>query len=212
MLKTTGLFVAFLLLCAGSSAFACYSGLGLIPTADTVGAGQYCLDLQADGSFKSYSTDTKVVNFQMGYGERFEVGMDVTNADNEKSEKELNAKYVFALNKKRSAAYAFGVCCLARHSKPSTYFAASRDLGSFRFHYGGIHYEEGSSWFVGVDREIAKNWTLMADYTSGGENYSSVGLNYQLKDNVGLFASAMLPNNSGDSLFSMHVVLNGPYK
>ena len=57
--------------------FACCSGLLIIPTADTVGANQYDVEVQIDGDKQKYKADTYLLNTEFGFGNRVEVGADV---------------------------------------------------------------------------------------------------------------------------------------
>lgn len=212
MLKIAGLFVVVMLFLAGSSAFACYYGLTLIPTAETIGANQYYFDFGADGRFKTLDEDAQYINTQFGFGDRFDAGIDYIYVDGEKSEKNFNAKYVFAVDQKHATAYAAGICGVTNHAKSSPYMVATKDLQSFRFHFGGMRIDGNNRWFTGADREIAKNLTFMADYTAGDENYSSVGLNYQFNDSVGIYGSVVYPNGGGDTLFALHLTIVGPFK
>lgn len=188
---------------------ACYSGLVIIPTTDTVGAGQYGVEFQTDGDFPTPEPDTYILNTQFGVTDRFEAGVDFDFSDGGNPELLFNAKYVFLKSKNVSAAV--GVCNAGEHSSANPYAVLTRDYGFGRLHAGALRSDDKTFWFAGADTPITDKLTLMADYTSGDENYSSAGLGYQFNDHCGLLAGAQFPNAGGDTLYTVHLCFTGAF-
>jgi len=76
-----------------------------------------------------------------------------------------------------------------------------------------IRIEDEDSWFIGADREIAPKLTLMADYTSGKSNFSSLGICYEFSENLGISAGILFPNSSREERgFTVSLAYAGAYK
>ena len=191
---------------------ACYSGLVMIPTAETVGDGQYGLEPQVDGPIHPLRAATRLVNVELGVSSRLEVGVDFDVSRDASTRAFMNAKYVLAGCAKTRGAAAIGICNAGRGLRAGPYLAMMRNCRGCRGHAGVIGVEGACRWFVGLDRPVGAKLTLMADYTRGNENFSSVGVSYQFRDNVGLLLGAQFPNTGGQTLFTAHVVINGPYR
>jgi len=203
---------AVLLVIITSPVRSCYSGLTVIPTTDVVGAGQYSLDLQTDGSLPVPRADFYLLNTEFGIGDRFEAGVDFDLSEDADPRVLLNAKYVFARNADNTRALAAGISSLADGVKSVPYVTGMADLRAFRLHLGMLHQEGMDRWFAGVDRELTDKLYACADYTNGDENYSSVGVNYQFTENTGVFAGVLFPNAGGDTEFTLHLVFCGSYR
>ncbi len=206
----------FLVLCAVAllalgvlPAAACYSGLTIIPTADTVARGEYAINLQVDGDLPTPSADTYIVNTQFGLTDRLEAGVDFDLTRDADPRTFFNAKYVMFGNIEQGRALAVGITGIARHLKSNPYAVATVDVQAARAHLGAMRIENKTRWFVGADRDLTDRVSLLADYTSGEENYSSVGVNYQFTDGVGLLAGVEFPNGGGESRFSLQMSICG---
>jgi hypothetical protein len=205
--------VVVLLAICSFPAFGCYSGLMLIPTAETVGANKYGLDAQLDGVYPALSEDLRILNTEFGIGERFEAGVDFDLSKDAATRLLLNAKYMLSQDAKTRPALAVGFCNTGQHVRTITYLAATHDFTTLRGHLGMIRIEDEDSWFIGADREIAPKLTLMADYTSGKSNFSSLGIGYEFTENLGISAGILFPNSSGDEQrFTLHFCFSGAYK
>lgn len=207
----TGL-LAGLLAMIVSPAWSCYSGLTVIPTTDVVGAGQYSLDLQTDGSLPVPRADFYLLNTEFGIGDRFEAGVDFDLSEDADPRVLFNAKYVLAQNADNTRVLAVGISSLADGVKSVPYVTGMADLRAFRLHLGMLHQEGMDRWFAGVDRELTDKLYACVDYTNGDENYSSVGVNYQFTESTGVFAGALFPNAGGDTEFTLHLVFCGSYR
>ncbi len=192
-----------------SPAPACYTGLGIIPIADTIKPGNYGVEMQFDGRLAGATADTSVLNFEFGLLPRFEAGIDFDMSRESDSRTLLNAKYLLLSDGKSCPALAIGVCNVGTHMESSPYAVASHDFGLLRAHLGSMRIDRSNRWFMGIDRAITSKFTFMADYTSGQDNFASVGGSYQLSQHFGIMAAVELPNDrSGNTAFTMHLVFN----
>ena len=190
-------------------AYATYTGLLIIPTAETVGADQYSVEYQYDGVIEGQNIITNFINTEIGIGNRIETGFDFGLEKDEKPFIIGNAKYL--LSKSNEQALAVGVYGWGQNTKSFPYIVGLKDLGVFRFHFGGIRANDKNEWFVGADRTFDK-WTLMADYTSGSGNFSSAGFYYQSNDRFGVSAGAVFTNDSLDSNLTMQFIYGASYR
>lgn len=190
-------------------AFASYSGLVIIPTAETVGADQYSLEYQYNGVIQGETANVNLLNTEIGIGNRFETGIDFGLSRDADSFVLGNIKYL--LYDKRDKALGLGVYNWGSNIKSSPYITGLRDFGILRLHLGGIRIEGENQWFVGTDRTFGK-WTIVADYTSGEGNFSSAGLYYQVNDRLAITAGAVFTNYSEESSFSLLFTYGAPYR
>ncbi|HOS42641.1 MAG TPA: hypothetical protein PK794_03035, partial [Armatimonadota bacterium] len=199
-------------LAAAVPGLACYSGLTVIPTADTVGAGQYGIELQADGPTSPFESDTHILNTEIGLGDRVEVGVDFDLSKGADPRVLFNGKYVFATGGDGALALAAGVQNIGNGLTAVPYLVGTRDFTACRGHLGVQRAEGNTRPFVGIDAPLGARWTLMADYTAGDENSASAGVNYQFTDRVGLLGGLIFPNDGSGTGFTVHLVFNGPYR
>ena len=205
----TFLFLFASMLCA-LPVYACYSGLVIIPTADTIGKGQCGVELQMDVVMSTTKADTQLINTEFGIGDRMELGVDFDESEGAEATKMINAKLVLANIYSAKTSIAAGVCNLANEIKSNPFLVATKDCNEFRVHFGGIHIDGKQRWFAGVDHALNDRLIFMADYTNGLDNYSSLGFGYQISSSKSILAGVVFPNGSGDSLFTMHFVMNNP--
>ncbi|MEI6519702.1 MAG: hypothetical protein WCO98_06645 [bacterium] len=201
--------LAAIIITAAIPALACYSGLVLIPSADTVGAKQYSVELQMDGSISKPKADTFYINSQVGITDNVEVGVDYDLSKGVSSRVLLNAKYRFIKSADGKQAAAIGICNLTSKNKSNPYLAGTQDFNILRGHVGLMEINEKTRFFIGIDRDINDKLNLMADYTSGDDNYSSIGANYQITDKFGVLAGVQLPNGGGETLYTLHFCFSG---
>jgi hypothetical protein len=209
------LLVAILVIVAAMPSVACYSGLLVIPTADTVGANQYDIELQVDGTTEKLKADTYLLNTQFGLGNRLELGVDVDLHEKTDDRFLFNGKYVLAKSADGKLAIAAGVCNFSSTGDldANPYLVATRDFGVLRGTLGTTYLNKQTQAIIGIDKALNPHLTLMADYTTGNNNYTSAAFNYHFTDRVGLMAGVELPNSSAnDTRFSVHLVFNGPYR
>jgi len=198
------------LACAqGGRACACHTGLVVIPTADTVGAGAVCLEAQFDGSVRGAQVDTRLLNTQFGLGPRIEAGVDFDLSEDPPCPAFFNAKYVYPIRGKASAA-ALGTFDVGSGLRASPYVVITRTVRDFRIHTGGIRTDGNNRWLVGADAKAGERLTLMADYTAGQENSSSLGAYYQFTGSFGVLAGAEFRNDRSSSRFTIHLVMTRP--
>ena len=205
-------FAIGLLMTLAIPSMAAYSGLTFIPTADTVGANQYSLLIYSDGSFRDPNADSRYFCTEIGIGDRFEAGVDFDISKGADKNASFNAKYALPVDRNKSLHLACGIYGTEVHTKSVPYIVATKVLKYGRLHLGDCVIEGKNRWFVGADKALGNKWTVLADYTNGDENYSSLSFNYQLSDNFGIMAGAEFPNTTGDTLFIVAFSLNGSIK
>ncbi len=196
---------------AGLPASACYTGLAFIPTADMVGNGMYSIEIQCDGTFARGNEKTWILNAELGLTPSLEAGLDYDVSKGAETHVLLNAKRLVLSEGDRNPAIAVGICDMGKHLKSCPYAVAAKDLGAVRGHLGVAGIDGSSQWFAGVDKAVTSRLILMADYTSGDGNNSSVGFSYQANDRFGITSGVAFPNDGGDMRFTMHFVLGGAY-
>jgi hypothetical protein len=203
------IWAVLLALTTGVPALGCYTGLTIIPTAETIEPGKYGVEMQFDGAFAQGKADTRIFNTQFGLVPRLEVGVDFDLSKESDLKVLLNAKYLLSAGGKNAPALALGICNVADQLKSSPYFVATHDFGALRGHLGSTIMDGNNRWFIGADRALADKLTLMADYTSGKGNFSSCGFSYQFDARFSVMAGALFPNAGNEETgFTIHFVFN----
>lgn len=191
---------------------ATYTGLIIIPTAETVAPDEYDIELESGGRLPERSINATIFNSEIGIGSRFETGVDYILKGDTPSRALFNAKYKAATWGCGRGAAAIGVHTVGHNLDSRQYVVASQGLECVNAHLGLIGKNGHEHWFVGLDKPIGKHWMLMADFTSGEESFSSVGAEYHLNDRLTLQAGMLFPNGDEDALFLFNIILTGPYK
>lgn len=203
---------AVLALAMSVPGMACYSGLVAVPTAEAVPIGEYGLEPQFDGVLAEGTVRTRLLNTQFGIAPGLDAGLDFDVSDNAAATILGNFKYLATSGSERSPAVALGVCNMGGNVRSSPYVVATHDFEALRGHFGLMRIEREDRWFIGADRAVTDRLTLMADYTNGGDNFASVGINYQFDDNFGILGGVLFPNARGeDTGFTVHLVFTGSY-
>jgi hypothetical protein len=204
--------VLLLLMLASLPCMATYSGLVVIPTADVLADGEYCIEPQIDDTFGGDGEQVRILNTQFGLASRLEAGVDYDLSEDVDTRVFLNAKYLLLPGTQKSPAVAVGVCGIGEDVRSSSYVVGTQEIApSSRVHLGVMRIEGKNRWFVGADYAVSEKLTLMADYTYGDENCSSVGFDYAVSDKVSIFGGILIPNESDeDTGFTLHLVVSGP--
>jgi len=150
------------------------------------------------------ATDTSLFNNEIGIGKRLEVGSDI-DADNSSSRLIGNAKYVTYGPDADGLALAVGVAGVANHLRPTPYVVSTIGTGITHLHLGTMRIDGSNRCIAGFDRSLGK-LTLMCDYTSGSDAFSSLGFNYQSNAHFAIMAGVLFPNEDGDTRFTVHFV------
>lgn len=182
----------------GAPAQAGYSGLVMIPTADILDRGEWCVELQHYGQFASGSEDTRLLNTQFGVHPRLEVGLDFDLSDSADSRVMGNAKYLLIPSSGKNPAVAVGFADVCSGGRSCRYASMTRNFHACRGHAGFMRIEGTNRWFVGADREVSDRITLMADYISGRENQSSIGIEYAMTDYSSILVGVLFPNDGSE--------------
>lgn len=207
--RTVQAATAALLLSPG--AWACYSGLVIIPTTDVTGDWTWAVDLQWQAYSRVFKTDAFVFNTEIGLGERFEMGLDFDLSDGVEDRALLNAKYVFFKEPRGRFSAALGIQNTTKDFRSSPYLVTTADWGPFRSHLGlqRTPGEDRTDPFVGVDKVVNERWQLMADYTRGDGNFTSAGVGY-MSQSWQWVAGVQWPNGGGKPIVVIHVIFLGP--
>lgn len=200
------------LLAVALPAYPSETGLILIPTAETAGAGQYVVDFTIDASCPGRRVDAYVLNTQFGVGDRFEAGVDLLFAPDARPDTRVNWKYLFAVDGRGGWAAAGGISSITAQARPSPYAVVSKWFETTGLHLGVIRPERSGRWMVGADHYLTDRLRLLADHITGEANSWAVGLEYSLNERAVLCASLTFPNTEGDTVFSMTVEVSGPYR
>lgn len=199
-------------LLSAAPSFAAYTGLLIIPTAEVVGANQCCIEFEYDRPFASAAPTTRLLNTEFGFGDRLEAGVDTdfgTEPD-EGARLLLNAKYLLPLTDRLSVAA--GVFNTHPQHNPQSYVVFSQDATLLRLHGGVLHDDESTRWFTGADKGLRDRLTVMADYTSGDENFATAGFEYFVNDRLSVMGGLLFPNDHSKTWFSIHLIYSGPYR
>jgi len=218
----TVLGIGLTLLCAVRPAHAGFSGLIIVPTADTVGAHTVDLDVQGGdsastppnpyGAFQvlpppfpplpKLAGETSALESEAGLGNRLEVGYDLQLSDKFTSVGMANAKYVLVATKGGRAALAVGIANIRDKAQAVRYGVLSVNTPVARLHLGALRAYNGfighpeTFGFLGLDRQLTKRLTLMADITEGNNNGWSVGAKYVVTPRVYVKAGFECPNET----------------
>jgi len=212
-LLCAGLFTLFLLVGAEGDR-ACYSGLCLIPTTDTVARKYFSFEFQVDGTVRRLTADSYIFNVQFGLTDRLEAGVDFDFSEEAEHRAYFNFKWVALEGKNDEWAVAVGVQAMdSRVRKQGPYVVAMKDFRLFRGHLGAMYVEGATHLIAGVDRGLTERLTVMADYIAGRQNYSSAGIDWIIRENVEILAGVLFPNNGeGGTRYTVHLVISGPLR
>jgi hypothetical protein len=189
------------------------TGIIIIPTAETVGENQYSIELQFDGEFPTGRASERILNTQFGIGPRLEAGVDFDFSKDADSRLLGNAKYMLISENEGLPDLAVGVDSIFADEGSVPYIVATQPWGCIRGHFGCQRCEGRNRWFVGSDYAPTERLTFMADYTSGKENFSSAGVDYQFADKFAITAGVQFPNSrEEDTLYTLQFVFGGTYR
>lgn len=204
--------IAVLMLASGA-ARAAHTGLVIIPTAETVGADHYIIEPQFDGTFPPRRAETRILNTEFGLGDRCEAGVDFDLSRDPPTRLLFNAKYLLLAGGAGTPALAVGVTNVGHDVRSAPHLVATLRSRALRGHLGAARIEGETRWFFGADHALSGRLTLMADYTSGQENFSSAGISYRHSEALELLVGAQFANaDDGDTRFTAHLVITGTYR
>ena len=193
-------------------ASATFTGLIQIPIAYCLDPGRYELDLQWNGRFDALAVNGSFVNTQFGLAPRVEAGVDFDLTPHSGGIAIGNIKYLFAESADSPFGAAVGVSTLATDQATSCYVVGSARFSTFDGHVGVLHSAGENSVMLGYDQFLTSRLILMADYISGSENYSAVGVVYEIRRPFFLQAACLIPNQAeGDLQFQVLFTLFGPF-
>ena len=196
---------------AAGPAFPAATGLLLIPTADTIGAKEYQLQLEIDGSTSPAATQYWFLDTEAGLGEKWELGVDINLAMSPRPRVLADFKYAFASVDPGRVGGAVGIDTWDERLLSGPYVLGTADLGPIRFTTGGTYLYGAGRLMAGIDTGFRHRLTWMADYVSGAGFFSSVGVNYSAGRDVQVQAGLVFPNNGGGALFTVQLAWGGKF-
>ncbi len=202
------------LLFALTQAFAAYSGLVIIPTADIMPAGEYAVVAQADGALPGHDhLDTCLLYATAGVTDWLEIGADYDFSDDVETRGYLDAKLLLPTAEEDGAPHiAVGVFNIARDTDASPYIVVTRDFPLLRAHAGAMLLDSSPQAFFGIDTILCDRCAVMADYTTGVDNFATVGVYTDLTDRLNLLVGALFPNAGGETRFTVQLGCCGSYR
>lgn len=199
--------MAGLLISVNTAGFCAVTGLLIIPTADTVGDGNYTGEYQKDKVISGATSDDTRLNNEYGIGDQIEAGVDYSMQGPDAYSALYNFKYTVAQSKKRAFRAAIGLMEITSREKPTVFAVISMNTSVGRLHFGSMSVEGIFCGVVGFERSIG-NIVLECDYTSGGENPASAGFVYQLNPTFGIEAGMTFGSRDVEKGFTVHLVWN----
>lgn len=204
--------LTMLLLVASGPTLGCPGALLIAPTTDITPTGHYSMEIQGDSTTPVRpDTSKEFFNTQFGLAKNFDAGVDFDLSRDAGGKAITNAKYRVDFGGKAKLAAAFGVQGVDGRFKSIPFVTTSAPFSFARLTAGVLRSDEKTRLFGGFDKQIGDRLTVMADYISGREWFTSAGADYALTQNLSVLGYAEFPNNGGDVVYSMHLVVCGSF-
>lgn len=188
------------------------TGLIVIPTADTLPAGECVIEPGVNGPTDGSGENNYLLGTEFGIFDNLEAGVDYDFSRGVERRIVFNTKYVFGLSSRYDLQGGIGVDSISAGLRTKSYVVLTwRPSEHFGAHAGLFDLVEDCRWFCGVDYSPLARLTLMADYTSGVENLSSFGFFCQLTCRVGIQAGILIPNSGLDPTYSLLISFSEKY-
>ena len=179
-----------------------------MPTADLAPDKEFIAEIQFDGAIEHFGADTRLLNFEVGFADRLEAGLDYDASEESDEPWLFNGKLKLWQNAKSSISAAAGVRNYGAAESPEAFGVAMWSLDMIRLHAGATFSDElREDGVVGADCEWRPGWWGFVEWTSGPENSGAVGLNVPLPGPLDLLGAVTIPNSSREELgYTMHLV------
>jgi len=201
-----------LLIPTNNPALGSATGLIVIPTADTLPAGECVIEPGVNGPTDGSGENNYLLGTEFGIFDNLEADVDYDFSRGVERRMLFNTKYVLCLSSKYGLRGGIGIDNVSAGLRAKPYVVLTwRPSGRFGTHAGVFDLVEDCRWFCGVDCSPLARFTLMADYTSGIENLSSFGFFYQLTHRVGIQAGILIPNSGVDPTYSLLISFSEKY-
>ena len=187
------------------------TGLLLIPTADTIGAGRYQLQLEVDGSLSPSPFQYWLLDTEAGVASNVELGVDVNLLMRPQPRVFTNWKYAFAPVGRGRVGAAFGMGNWNEQPLTGPYALSTADLGRVRITSGVTYLFRAYRFMAGIDTGFRRKLTWMADYVSGPDLFLSAGFSYEIGPDYQLLAGLVFPNSGGGTLFTVQFAWGGKF-
>ncbi len=187
-----------LLASIGSSVFG--QGLFSIPSGDVLPPGLIAADYQLNGARVLNSADTfAILGLRFGLTNRLTIGADFLTTGTAAGSPNIslsiiqNGFYSAAIGYENVGVRSFG---------EQPYAAASLNIRPVRLHIGWTRGDSDSAMF-GLEYATHNNLVLQVDTITGNDNFTTVGIQWNMSDSAALAIGEMVPNerSAGDGLF-----------
>ncbi len=194
-------------LSAAPASRALYTGLIVIPTADTVDHRAYNVVFESDGSTRRPMEEASYLGVEVGALPRLELGMDYGLRADASPHSTGNIKYQFASGKRTQVAV--GVLGVGQHLSAASYIVLTHGDGKLRGHSGVQRTNRTTRPFFGADYQQTERLQWVADTTLGRENASSVGANYAFSDQFSVMAGVIFPHEGSEKSVAVFLTWEG---
>ena len=183
----------------------------VVPTARTIGAGRYAIELTHKSPFLDASSQRLDLTVKLGAGERamFEIKQPLSNSGN--SNVLFFGKYAFATANHNLSAFALGVENVGADSTTIPYFVISHLFNPVDVTVG---FAGGNNlpamYLAGVDYGMSDKLHLLADYNSGTADFASLGFQYKFSQQWTMKSGLEQPRN-GSSDVLIKITYNSTY-
>jgi len=193
-IRTAPVAAALVLVAAGAAC--CYpTSLNYVPTAETLGAGNALLEFTNYGYTAIFSAEsTTGFLSQFALGDCLEFGADKYETE-DSSETYFHVKLRVTAEKGRRPALAFGLMDISRLGPPTSYFVASKSIGSIRTHVGFLRGSYSHGTMLGIDADLSDALWFSADYLPGESNHLRLGISHSLGSDTWVQLSFGMPNS-----------------
>lgn len=162
----------------------------IVPTARTMGANRYGIDLDRKAPLFNASDRKLDISPKIGLGERVQLEAKIPL---EGSSVLFAGKYMFATTDKNATAAAIGIENVGEGSAAVSYLALSHLFKPVDLTIGGADGGDSGVFFTGVDIQTSKKMHVLADYNTGSKFYTSAGFQYEFTKHLGIKTGIKVP-------------------
>jgi len=151
----------------------------VVPTARTIGAGNYQVDLTHKEPLLDASTLTLDFSAKVGLGERcqMETKVQMSGGNNQVL---WYGKYTFAVEHGGLTTAAIGIENVSPGSQATPYIVSSHLFKPVDLSAGiAMGVNAAVRYFTGADYQISKKLHILGDYNTGNTTYASMGFQYE---------------------------------
>lgn len=151
----------------------------VVPTARTMGARRYAIDLDRKEALFDGSTRQFTLSPKIGIGERVQLEAKIPLGGGSNGNVLFNGKYTFAVADNMKSAAALGFENLGTGSRTVPYIALSRLFPPVDLTIGAASGRGSLAiFFTGADYRPNDRLHILADYNTGPKTFASLGFQY----------------------------------